>query len=84
MQWFNQLEFAGGERGRHRTNTLILKNAMIIDGTGSVPLANGFVIVEGERIKEILPGLPGSVPFDATVIDCRQQTLLPGLIDAAP
>jgi imidazolonepropionase-like amidohydrolase len=63
-------------------NTLILKNATIIDGTGSAPLPNGSVIVEGERIKEILPGLPGKVPSDATVIDCRHQTLLPGLIDA--
>jgi imidazolonepropionase-like amidohydrolase len=63
-------------------NTLILKNAIIIDGTGSAPLPNGSVVVEGERIKEILPGLPGKVPSDATVIDCRHQTLLPGLIDA--
>jgi len=61
---------------------LILKNAMIIDGTGNVPLPNGSVVVEGERIKEILPGLPGRIPSDATVIDCRHQALLPGLIDA--
>jgi len=61
---------------------LILKNAMIIDGTGNVPLPNGSVVVERERIKEILPGLPGRIPSDATVIDCRHQALLPGLIDA--
>ena len=65
-------------------NTLILKNATIIDGTGCAPLANGSVVVEGERIKEVLSGLPEVVPSDATVINCRQQTLLPGLIDAAP
>jgi len=63
-------------------NTLILKNATIIDGTGNAPLPNGSVIVEGDRIQEILPGLPGRIPSDATVIDCRHQTLLPGLIDA--
>jgi len=62
-------------------NTLVLKNATIIDGTGNAPLPNGSVIVEGERIKEILPGLPGGIPSDAKVIDCRHQTLLPGLID---
>lgn len=61
---------------------LILKNATIIDGTGSIPLPNASVIVEGERIREIIPGPPGSIPSAATVIDCRQQTLLPGLIDA--
>jgi imidazolonepropionase-like amidohydrolase len=63
-------------------NTLVLKNATIIDGTGNAPLPNGSVIVEGERIKEILPGLPGGIPSDSKVIDCRHQTLLPGLIDA--
>ncbi len=63
-------------------HTLILTNATIIDGTGRAPSPNGTVAVEGERIKEILPGLPGRLPSDATVIDCRHQTLLPGLIDA--
>ena len=63
-------------------NTLILKNATIIDGTGNTPVANGSVIAEGERIKEVLAGPPGKVPSKATVIDCRHQTLLPGLIDA--
>lgn len=63
-------------------NALILKNATIIDGTGNAPIQNGSVVVEGERIKEILPGLPGRIPPDATVVDCCHQTLLPGLIDA--
>jgi len=63
-------------------NTLVLKNATIIDGTGNAPFPNGSVIVEGERIREILSGLPGRISPDATVIDCRHQTLLPGLIDA--
>ncbi len=63
-------------------NTLILKNATIIDGTGGAPSPNGSVVAEGERIREVLSGPPGKVPSDATVIDCRHQTLLPGLIDA--
>ncbi len=62
--------------------TLILRNGAIIDGTGHDPIPDGSVVVEGERIKEVLPGLPGRIPADATVIDCRRQTLLPGLIDA--
>jgi imidazolonepropionase-like amidohydrolase len=63
-------------------NTLVLKNAMVIDGTGNAPLPNGSVVVEGERIKEILPSSPGKIPAGATTIDCHHQTLLPGLIDA--
>jgi imidazolonepropionase-like amidohydrolase len=62
--------------------TLVLKNAVIIDGTGSDPRPNGSVIVEGDRMKEILPGPPGRIPAESVVIDCRGQTLLPGLIDA--
>jgi imidazolonepropionase-like amidohydrolase len=65
-----------------KMETLVLKNATIIDGTGADPVANGSVVIEGERIKEILPGAPGQLPSQASVIDCRQQTLLPGLIDA--
>jgi imidazolonepropionase-like amidohydrolase len=63
-------------------DTLVLKNATIIDGTGNAPIPNASVVVKGERIKEVLPGPPGMIPPDATVIDCRYQTLLPGLIDA--
>ena len=60
---------------------LVLKNAILIDGTGADPVANGTVVVEEDRIKEVLRGSPGRVPLDAQTIDCRNQTLLPGLID---
>lgn len=63
-------------------NTFVLIKAMIIDGTGAAPLPNGSVIIEGERIKEVIPGPPGRVPSDAIIIDCHNQALLPGLIDA--
>jgi imidazolonepropionase-like amidohydrolase len=63
-------------------NVLILKNATLIDGTGREPIPNASVIVEGERIREVLTTSPGKVPSEATTIDCRRQTLLPGLIDA--
>lgn len=63
-------------------NTLVLIKATIIDGTGAAPLPNGSVIIEGERIKEVIPGPPGRVPSDAIIIDCHNQALLPGLIDA--
>ena len=62
--------------------TIILRNATIIDGTGADPVSNGSVIVEGDRIKEVLSRPPGRVPSCAIILDCRQKTLLPGLIDA--
>jgi len=63
-------------------NTLVLKNAVVIDGTGSDPVPNGSVIVEGERIREVLATAPGRTPSHATIIDCKGKTLLPGLVDA--
>lgn len=65
-----------------KKEVLVFKEAVIIDGTGAEPVQNGSVVVEGDRIKEVLTGSPGPLPSGATVIDCRNQTLLPGLIDA--
>ena len=66
----------------NKIETLVLKNTTIIDGTGADPVTNCSVVIEGKRIKEILTGTPGKLPSDTHIIDCRQQTLLPGLIDA--
>lgn len=61
---------------------LVFKDAVVLDGTGADPVERGCVVVEGDRIKEVLTGDPGPLPSGAVVIDCRGRTLLPGLIDA--
>ena len=63
-------------------STLVLTNAVIIDGTGADPIPSGSVVVEGDRIKEVMKGSPGKIPSESVTIDCRNRTLLPGLIDA--
>ena len=65
-----------------KLNTFVLKNVVIIDGTGAAPIGSGSVVVEGNRIKEVLKLSPGRIPPQALVLDGRGQTLLPGLIDA--
>ena len=65
----------------HSLTTLVLQNATLIDGTGADPAEGATVVVEGNRIKEVLSGGPGTLPPGARVLDCRGQTLLPGLID---
>jgi imidazolonepropionase-like amidohydrolase len=61
-------------------NTLFT-NVSIFDGTGSAPFA-GEVRVEGNRIAEIVrSGSPPSPREDATVIDGRGATLMPGLVE---
>jgi imidazolonepropionase-like amidohydrolase len=64
-----------------RTEMLVLRNLTLIDGTGAEPMENAAVVVEGERIKEVLHAPPKHVPAGATTLDCRGQRLLPGLID---
>jgi imidazolonepropionase-like amidohydrolase len=59
---------------------LAIKAGMLVDGTGA-PVARGAVIVvEGERIKAVGPGL--AVPAGARVLDLSDFTVLPGFIDA--
>ncbi|MEJ2164078.1 MAG: hypothetical protein P8X90_01020 [Desulfobacterales bacterium] len=60
----------------------ILTNARILHCTGADPLESGAVVIEGERIKDVVSGPVGHLPDGAQIIDCRSQTLLPGLIDA--
>jgi imidazolonepropionase-like amidohydrolase len=60
----------------------VLKNAVLIDGTGAEPVEGASVLIQDNRIQEILVGKPGPLPSNAEVFDCRGQSLLPGLIDA--
>jgi len=62
--------------------TVVLRAARLIDGTGADPIANGVVVVSGDRI--VAAGRSGNVtvPAGARVIDLGDATLLPGFIDA--
>jgi imidazolonepropionase-like amidohydrolase len=62
--------------------TTVLRAARLIDGTGAEAIANGVVVVTGDRI--VAAGRSGSVtiPAGARVIDLGDATLLPGFIDA--
>ncbi|MFN2566632.1 MAG: amidohydrolase family protein [Gemmatimonadaceae bacterium] len=64
------------------SGTVVLRAARLIDGTGAPPVANGVVVVNGDRI--IAAGREGtvSVPAGARRIDLGDATLLPGFIDA--
>jgi imidazolonepropionase-like amidohydrolase len=57
-----------------------LRNARIFDGVSAELNEGATVIVEDDRIREIVT-TPRSFP-DAQVIDCRGHVLMPGLIDA--
>lgn len=53
----------------------------VIDGAGNAAIANGLVIVDGERITHVGPAGSAPVPAGAAIIDARGCTVLPGLMD---
>jgi imidazolonepropionase-like amidohydrolase len=62
---------------------IVFTNAFLIDGTGADPIEGAAVVVEGDRIADVLPhGRVGALPGPVTTLDCRGATLLPGLTDA--
>jgi imidazolonepropionase-like amidohydrolase len=65
-------------------NRLLIKNGILIDGTGRDPVTNALIAVEGNRITHAGPagGPMRSESPDDTVIDAAGKFILPGLIDA--
>ena len=60
--------------------TVVVRGGRLFDGTGSPARSVGAIVLDGDRIRRILP--PGaSLPRGATVIDATDCTVLPGLFD---
>jgi len=58
----------------------VIKAGRLLDPETGRAAVNQVIIVEGERIKAVGPGL--AVPPGATIIDLSKLTVLPGLVDA--
>jgi len=64
-------------------DVLVLRGGQLFDSAKAELRPLGAVVVEGERIKELVPaGQPFSVPHGARLIEMRGKYLIPGLIDA--
>jgi imidazolonepropionase-like amidohydrolase len=61
---------------------MAIKGRRIIDGTGRPPVDHGVVLIEGDRIRAVGRHADVSVPSGAQAVDCGEQTLLPGFVDA--
>ena len=57
-----------------------LKAARLFDGRSDRTIANGVIIIEGSKIREVGAGL--AIPPDATALDLGDATILAGFIDA--
>ena len=61
-------------------NKLILRSAVLIDGTGTLAVKNAEILVEDGVIRGV--GRSGEHPAtDCKIVDFGQSTILPGLID---
>jgi len=60
--------------------TLVIENVTLIDGTGTTPVPNIWVIVDGDRIVSVTSGAV-STPEGITHIDGTGKFLIPGLMD---
>ncbi len=61
----------------------VFTSAFLIDCTGAEPVEGAAVVVEDDRIKDVLPhGRVGPLPGPVTTLDLRGATLMPGLTDA--
>lgn len=57
-----------------------IRAGTLIDGSGSAPVRNAVILIQGNRITAVGPNV--QVPAGATVIDLSGATVLPGFIDA--
>ena len=62
-------------------NSVVLKNASIIDGSGSAPYS-GHLVIKENKIDSIHQEDAFSQDTEASIIDLKGKTVMPGLIDA--
>src|SRR5437870_8006200 len=61
----------------------VLTSALLIDCTGADPVEGAAVVVEDDRIRDVLPnGNVGPLAGPITTLDLKGATLMPGLTDA--
>jgi imidazolonepropionase-like amidohydrolase len=51
----------------------------LIDGRGGAPVRDAVILIQGDRITAVGPGL--AIPAGAEIVDLSKKTVLPGLID---
>ena len=58
-----------------------IQGGSIMNGKGEIPIPNGMILLDGNRIEAVGSRDSLPIPRDAEVIDLGTATLLPGLID---
>ena len=62
--------------------TMVLRNGLLIDGNGAVPIENGVILIEDGYLKYVGQETNLTIPADCKIIDLSGKTILPGMINA--
>jgi imidazolonepropionase-like amidohydrolase len=60
---------------------LVLTGGTVIDGYGNAPIADGIVVIEGDRILAVGGAGQVAIPDGAEIVSTEGMTVLPGLWD---
>lgn len=63
-------------------DALIISNGTVIDGTGAPPIADGVVVVQGDRIVTVGEAAAFEIPQSARVVDAGGGTIMPGVVNS--
>ena len=66
----------------HAGESLVLRGATLIDGTGVPPLENSVIVIEGNEFTRIGSGNDITIPEGARIIDAEGKYIIPGMMDA--
>lgn len=61
--------------------TIVLDHVTLIDGTGSAPVSDAAIVIQGQRIQAIGPSASVSKPAGAKTVDLSGKTVVPGIIN---
>jgi len=64
-----------------KKEVFVIRNGILIDGTGKDPLEKGAVVVENSKIVAVGEDDKLDVPDGTTVIDAKGKTIMPGMIE---
>jgi imidazolonepropionase-like amidohydrolase len=70
------------ERGHAAEKATVLRVGTLIDGSGGEPIKNAVIVLDGQRIKAVGSDAAVTLPAGAEVMDLRDKTVIPGLVDS--